>query len=216
MAHAQSSNQPSSLELVIASTNIHKIREFKAMLKANSGLDLRSLRDFPDYTPPPETGSTFEENAILKATHAAMALNRWVVADDSGLVVPSLGGIPGVYSARYAGDDATDLDNRKKLLEKMQHLLDEDRQAYFECCIALASPAGLRKCVRGVCEGSLLLSDRGGSGFGYDPLFVKHGYSKSFAELEEATKNRISHRRKALDKLLISLESILDDSACIS
>lgn len=203
------SSQPSTIELVIASTNIHKIREFKAMLKNHRAFDLRSLLDFPGYQPPPETGATFEENAILKATHAAAALNRWVVADDSGLVVPALGGIPGVYSARFAGDDATDLENRKKLLEKMLHLLDEDRNAYFECCIALASPAGIKKCVTGICEGSLLMQEKGGSGFGYDPLFMKHGYNKTFAELEEATKNRISHRRKALDKLLISLESIL-------
>lgn len=205
--------QIATIELVIASTNMHKIREFKAMLKPNGNFDLRSLLDFPEYTPLPETGTTFEENAILKATHAASSLNRWVVADDSGLIVPSLGGQPGVYSARYAGNDATDLDNRKKLLEKMQHLLEEDRHAYFECCIALASPAGLKKCARGICEGSLAMNDKGNSGFGYDPLFVKHGYSKTFAELEETIKNRISHRRKALDKIVPSLESILE---CIS
>jgi XTP/dITP diphosphohydrolase len=199
-----------TLELVIASTNIHKIREFKAMLKSIPSFDLRSLLDFPQYTPPPETGATFEENAIAKATHAAAHLNRWVLADDSGLIVPSLGGIPGVYSARFAGDHATDLDNRKKLLEKMQHLLDEDRHAYFECCLAIASPAGLKKCTRGICEGTLLTQDKGGSGFGYDPLFVKHGYNKTFAELEETIKNRISHRRKALDKLTNCLESILE------
>jgi len=200
---------PAPIELVIASTNIHKVREFKAMLKSNPLWDLRSLRDFPDYVQPPETGATFEENATLKAVHAAKTLNRWVIADDSGLVVPALGGIPGVYSARFAGDNATDLDNRKKLLEKMQHLLEEDRHAYFECCIALASPDGLEKCTRGICEGSLELKDKGGSGFGYDPLFVKHGYSKTFAELEETIKNRISHRRKALDKLLVFLENVL-------
>jgi XTP/dITP diphosphohydrolase len=206
---SQASCQPAMIELVIASTNMHKIREFKAMLKGNVALDLRSLLDFPNYTPLPETGATFEENVILKATHAATVLNRWVVADDSGLVVPSLGGIPGVLSARFAGDDATDLDNRKKLLEKMFHLLDEDRNAYYECWIALASPIGLKKLARGLCEGSLLMQDRGGSGFGYDPLFIKHGYNKTFAELEETTKNRISHRRKALDKILPSIESIL-------
>jgi XTP/dITP diphosphohydrolase len=206
---------PPSIELVIASTNVHKIREFKSMLKSASQFDLRSLRDFSDYAPPPETGSTFEENAVLKATHAALTLNRWVIADDSGLVVPALGGIPGVYSARFAGNDATDADNRKKLLEKMVHLLEEDRNAYYECCIALASPAGVKKCVRGICEGTLLPAEKGGGGFGYDPLFIKHGYNKTFAELEEATKNRISHRRKALDKLILSLESIVEE-ACIS
>jgi XTP/dITP diphosphohydrolase len=197
---------------VIASTNIHKIREFKSMLKEHSYIDLRSLCDFPDYCPPPETGSTFEENAKLKAEHAATALNRWVIADDSGLTVPAIGGSPGIFSARFAGDKASDAENRKKLLEKMQHLLDDDRNAYFECCIALASPSGIKKCVRGICEGSLLTAEKGGSGFGYDPLFVKQGYSKTFGELEEATKTRISHRRKALDKLILSLDSILENA----
>ncbi len=197
------------IELVIASTNVHKLREFRNILKPLSRFDLISLRDFPSYTPPEETGKTFEENAILKAEHAAKTLNRWVIADDSGLVVPALNGAPGVFSARYAGNDATDLDNRKKLLEEIQHLMDDDRQAFLECSIALASPEGLKKCVKGTCEGTLLTKDRGGSGFGYDPLFVKHGYNKSFAEIGEAVKNRISHRRKALDKLILSLESLL-------
>lgn len=199
----------SSLELVIASTNMHKVREIRTTLKPFVKFDLLSLCDFPNYVPPEETGATFEENAILKAVHAAQAVNRWVIADDSGLIVPAINGEPGVYSARYAGNDATDLENRKKLLEKMQHLMDDDRQAFFECCIALASPEGLKKCTKGTCEGILLSKDRGGSGFGYDPLFVKHGYNKSFAELEESVKNRISHRRKALDKMLPILESLM-------
>ena len=204
-----SKNLPPHLELVVASTNIHKVRELRAMLKPFVRLDLLSLSDFPNYVPPEETGKTFEENASLKAEHAAKALHRWVIADDSGLVVPALGGAPGVLSARYAGNDATDLENRKKLLEEIQHLMEEDRQAFFECSIALASPEGLRKCVKGICEGVLLMKDRGGSGFGYDPLFVKHGYNKTFAELGESVKNRISHRRKALDKLLLSLETLM-------
>ncbi len=208
---APTKNQSAStLELVIASTNVHKVREFRSMLKTILRIDLLSLSDFPNYIPPEETGKTFEENAILKATHAAKALNRWVIADDSGLVVPALNGAPGVYSARYAGNDATDLENRKKIIEEMMNLLDEDRQAFYECTIALASPAGLKKCVKGTCEGHLLSQDRGGSGFGYDPLFVKHGYSKSFGELEESIKNRVSHRRKALDKIVLSLESIMN------
>jgi len=186
------------------------------MLKPFPRFDLLSLCDFPQYIPPEETGQTFEENAILKAVHAAKALHRWVIADDSGLVVPSLNGAPGVYSARFAGKNATDSDNRKKLLEQMQHLLDDDRSAYFECCIAIATPMGLKKVTRGTCEGTLLTQERGGSGFGYDPLFVKHGYSKTFAELEEATKNRISHRRKALDKFLLSIDSLLSAESCTS
>ena len=194
-------------ELVLASTNVHKVRELKAMLK-RIGVDLLSLIDFPDYKPEPETGSTFEDNAIRKATHAAAKLQRWVLAEDSGLIVPALAGAPGVFSARYAGESATDADNRKKLLDSMQALMEDDRSAYFECCMAFAGPDGLKKTTRGLCEGSILVREKGGGGFGYDPLFVKHGYSKSFAELEEAVKNRISHRRKALDRMWPALEAI--------
>lgn len=198
-----------TFELVIASTNIHKIREFKILLKPLNQFDLLSLSDFPNYVPPEENGQTFEQNAILKATAAAKALNRWVIADDSGLVVPTLHGAPGIFSARYAGANASDFDNRKKLLEEMRHLMDEDRHAFYECAIALASPSGLKKCTHATCEGILLTQERGGSGFGYDPLFVRHGYNKTFAELSEATKNQISHRAKALNKIVLSLQSLL-------
>lgn len=203
--------QNSTLELVIASTNVHKVREFRSMLKCFPKLDVLSLCDFPDYEPPEETGSTLEENAILKACQAAKQLNRWVLADDSGLIVPVLGGAPGVYSARYAGSQATDLENRRKLLANMAHFMDEDRNAFYECCIALASPQGLKKVTKGTCEGVLSLHDKGGSGFGYDPIFIKHGYHKSFAELGEAIKTKVSHRRKALDKMLGTIESLLTE-----
>lgn len=203
-------------ELVLASTNMHKIRELRAMIKSCLPFDLLSLCDFPDYAPPEETGTSFEENAILKAVHAAKTLHRWVIADDSGLVVPALGGSPGIHSRRYAGNSATDADNRKKLLDAMQHLLTEDRNAFFECCIALASPYGLKKWTRGACEGIILPKERGGCGFGFDPLFLKHGYNKTFSELEEAVKNRISHRRKALDKILPFLETIIPTESCTS
>lgn len=200
---------PLCIELVLASTNIHKIREIKTILKSSlTSFDLLSLCDFPDYVPLKETGKTFEENAVTKAVHAAKMLNRWVIADDSGLIVPALNGAPGAFSARYAGNHATDFDNRKKLLLEIGHLMDEDRHAYYECCLVLASPEGVKKVVKGICEGALLLQERGGGGFGYDPLFVKHGYNKSFAELGESIKNRVSHRRKALDKLIHTLEAL--------
>lgn len=196
------------VKLVIATNNLHKIRECKAILAPLTHLDLLSLRDFPGYVPPEETGVSFEENAILKAVHAAKALNMWALADDSGLVVPALKGAPGVHSARYAGKNATDAENRKKLLDAMHHLSEDDRTSYFFCSIALASFDTLKKCVSGICEGKILNKERGGGGFGYDPLFVKHEYSKTFAELEESVKNRISHRRKALDKMMMVLENI--------
>jgi XTP/dITP diphosphohydrolase len=203
----------SPVELVLATTNVHKIREFKLMLRPLAGLDLLSLLDFPGYIPPEETGSSFIENAQIKATHASQRLNRWVLADDSGLVVPALGGRPGIFSARFAGKDATDADNRKKLLDEMAHLLDDSRLAYYECALVLASATGFQKQAIGTCEGRLLTQERGGGGFGYDPLFVKLEYNKTFAEIGEPTKNRISHRRKALDKLLPLLQTLIPKQA---
>lgn len=196
------------MELVIASTNLHKIREFRDMLKSHKHIDVLSLLNFPHYVPPPETGTSFQENAAFKAIHAAQALQKWVLADDSGLVVPALTGAPGIHSRRYAGDDATDAENRRKLLKDMQSLKAEERYAYFECSLVLASPEGIKRSVTGKCEGYILTEERGRNGFGYDPLFVKHDYDKSFAEIDEHTKNRISHRRKAIEKLNITLETI--------
>ncbi len=196
------------MDLIIATQNGHKIREIRHFLKSLPSFDVYSILDFPEYTPPPETGETFEANARIKAEHAARTLGRWALADDSGIVVPALNGAPGVYSARYAGPNASDKDNRKKLLQEMTGFNDERRSAYFECCIALASPRGIQKVVRGYCEGMLLEEERGGNGFGYDPLFVKNDYHQTFAELGEGVKNQISHRAKALTKILLTLESL--------
>lgn len=197
------------MEIVIASRNVHKVREFKEMFKFLKGVEVMSLHYFQDYEAPEETGQTFQENALIKARHASKALNKWVLADDSGLVVPYLKGAPGVRSSRYAGNEATDLENRQKLLREMADFNDVERYAYFECCLALCSPAGVEKCVKGVCEGYILPETKGGNGFGYDSLFVKHEYDKSFAELDESIKNRISHRAKAFEKLIVVLESQL-------
>ncbi len=196
------------MELVIASTNMHKIREFRAMLKPLKHLDVRSLLDFPSYTPPPEKEESFEENAKSKAEHAAITLGRYALADDSGLVVPALHGKPGILSARYAGDNASDRENRKKLLSEMLHLQDAERYAYFICCLTLAAPDGSSKSVQAICEGLITETEQGRNGFGYDSIFMKHEYRKTFAELEEDTKNRISHRRKAFDKMAVFLESL--------
>ncbi|MCK4934032.1 MAG: RdgB/HAM1 family non-canonical purine NTP pyrophosphatase [Simkaniaceae bacterium] len=197
------------MEIVIASKNLHKVREYRAILKTILKCDILSLHDFPDYSPPEEVGSTFVENASSKAIHAAKALGKWVIGDDSGLVVPALGNQPGIFSARFAGKDATDKDNRNKLLEELNKIADEERTGYYECALCLASSDGLKKCVIGLCEGSIIESEKGRNGFGYDPLFVKYDYNKTFAELDEETKNRISHRRKAIDKMLPSLETLL-------
>lgn len=197
------------MDLLIATKNGHKIREFRSLLKRLKGFDLYSLIDFPEYIPPFESGKTFEENAILKAADAAKRLNKWALADDSGLIVPALQGKPGVFSARYAGEEATDKENRKKLLAEMNGLNAELRSAFFECCLALTSPDGKIKVARGLCEGRIIEAERGGNGFGYDPLFIKHDYNQTFGEISESVKNQISHRAKALEKITPMLESLL-------
>lgn len=197
------------MELVIATHNLHKVREIREMFKNLKRIDVRSLVDFPGYQLPEETGTTFKENAEIKAAHAAKALQKWVLADDSGLIVPSLDGRPGVYSKRYAGEDSTDAENRKKLLDELSSATDIQRSAYFECCLALASPEGIKKTVKGIVEGMIVDSEKGRNGFGYDSIFMKNDYDKTFGELDEQTKNRISHRRKAFDKLIITLEGIV-------
>ncbi|MCP5505477.1 MAG: RdgB/HAM1 family non-canonical purine NTP pyrophosphatase [Chlamydiales bacterium] len=197
------------MEIVIASKNLHKIREIRSILKPQYPFDYLSLLDFPDYVQPQETGKTFEENAFIKATHAAATLKRWVIADDSGLVVPALGDAPGVHSARYAGEGASDKENRQKLIKALDGLEEGERTGYYACAVAIASPEGIQKQVIGYCEGSLILTPRGSQGFGYDPIFLKYDYNKTFAEIDEETKNKISHRRKALDKLAPILESLL-------
>ncbi|WP_316355760.1 RdgB/HAM1 family non-canonical purine NTP pyrophosphatase [Candidatus Neptunichlamydia sp. REUL1] len=197
------------MEIVIASKNLHKIREIRAILKPEYPFDYLSLLDFPEYQPPEESGETFEENAFIKATHAANTLKRWVIADDSGLVVPALGNEPGVRSARYAGETASDKENRVKLVKALDPIPENERIGYYFCALAFASPDGIQVQVKGSCEGSLLLKARGSQGFGYDPLFLKYDYNKTFAEIDEETKNRISHRRKALDKLTPTLENLL-------
>lgn len=191
-----------TLKLLIASTNLHKVREFRSLLKHVKLLDIYSLLDFPDYQPMEENGNSFEDIATTKAMHAAKHCKILTLADDSGLVVPAINGEPGILSARYAGVEATDHDNRKKLLERMAKLKDDARDGYFVCALAFASPEKILKVVTGKCEGRILEAPRGGQGFGYDPLFLKHDYGKTFAEMDEALKNRISHRHKAFSKMM--------------
>jgi XTP/dITP diphosphohydrolase len=197
------------MDLVLATANVHKIREFREMLKPFKHVDVVSLLNFPQYNLPAETGETFKENACIKALDAAAALKKWVLADDSGLVVPSLNGRPGVYSSRYAGEDATDSENKDKLLRELNGIEDLGRSAYFECWLALASPEGNVRSFYGRTEGIIANEERGRKGFGYDSIFIKHDYDKTFAELDEGVKNRISHRRKAFDKFTLYLETIM-------
>lgn len=194
------------MEIIVATHNVHKIREFREMFATLEHVELRTLHQFPDFEMPEEIYSTFAENALLKARYASKVLNRWVMADDSGLVVPKLHGQPGVLSRRFAGKEATDADNRKKLLKLMEGMVELERAAFYECCLAVVSPEGYERCFTGICEGQILTEGRGRHGFGYDPLFQKHDYDKTFAEMDESTKNRVSHRRKAFDKMATALE----------
>lgn len=200
------------MEIVIASSNVHKVREIRAMLKTLRKFDIYSLHDFPDYQPPEFNVETFEDLAIQKAVHAAQSIKKLTIADASGLVVPALNGLPGIHSSRYAHKTASDKENRQKLLFDMKNFQEADRYAYLECCLALASPQGLLKSAKGVSEGVVIDQERGSNGYGYDSIFLKHDYSKTFAELEEDTKIRISHRRKAFDKILLTLENISEDA----
>lgn len=198
------------LELVIATNNLHKLRELRSILReptvqaAMHGceLDLLSLRDYPDYAALPEGDESFRDNAINKALHAAKALGVPVLADDSGLCVPALDGAPGVRSARFAGPNASDKDLRRALLSAMSGLGQEQRHAWYECWLAFAMPNGEHWEAQGICEGEILISERGADGFGYDSLFLKFDYGKTFGEISEALKNRISHRRRAFDRML--------------
>lgn len=198
------------MELVLATTNIHKIREYKAMLHGLPNIDLLTLHNFPQYKQPEETGTTFQENALIKATHAAKTLQKWVLADDSGLVVPALKGEPGVHSRRYADKNASDSENLKKLLNELANFSDLQRAAFYECALALAGPNGYEKVITGICEGVIAEEARGSNGFGYDPVFLKHDYGrKTLGELNEETKIKVSHRGKALEKMLLILQSVI-------
>ena len=198
------------MKLLLATANLHKLLELKAMLKgAFPKIDLYSLRDFKDYKSPDELANSFEENAELKALSAAKHFNMLCLADDSGLVIPSLEGRPGVKSARFAGENATDKENILKLLEEMKDLDGDKRNGHYTCTLALANPSKIIKTVSADCEGRITESLKGAAGFGYDPIFIKHDYNATFGELTAEIKCRISHRRKAMDKIIPTLESYL-------
>jgi XTP/dITP diphosphohydrolase len=198
------------MKLLLATANLHKLLELKGMLKsAFPKIDLYSLRDFKDYQPCKETEDSFEENAKLKALSAAKHFNMLSLADDSGLVIPSLGGKPGVNSAHFAGENATDKENMLKLLEEMRDLEGDKRNGHYTCTLALANPSRVIKVVSADCEGRITESLKGAAGFGYDPIFIKHDYNATFGELSAEIKCRISHRRKAMDKIIPMLESYL-------
>lgn len=203
--------------LVLATHNQGKIAEFKKLL-SDFDIEIKSLEDFGPILPIVEDGDTFEENAYKKAHTTARMLGFPVLADDSGLEVEALGGLPGVRSARYAGEKATDQENNLKLLEDMKEVTN--RKAFFKCVISIAVPRGPALTYEEACEGEISHKIIGDQGFGYDPIFYYPPLKKTFAQMSLEEKNRISHRGKAaaqlrdeFDKVLLWLAQRLSEEA---
>ena len=186
--------------LVIATRNKGKIAEIARILSFDSGIQIRSVAEF-DLADIEETGTTFEENAALKALTVARATGFAALADDSGLEVDALNGAPGIYSARYAGNHGDDKANNEKLIRELAGIAPNERSARFVAVIAVAKPDGSTIMARGELEGEISQSARGVNGFGYDPLFKPLGSAKTLGEFEPGRKDEISHRAKALAEI---------------
>ena len=193
------------MQVVLASANPGKLRELAALL-GPLGFELKTQAEL-GVASPPETGTTFLENALLKARHAARITGLPALADDSGIEVDALGGRPGVHSARYAGESASDLDNLIKLLEELRDVPPEKRTARYQCVIVLVRTADDPQPVvaTGTWEGTILSVPRGTGGFGHDPIFLPAGMNRSAAELSAEEKNAVSHRAQALRRLVAQL-----------
>ncbi len=190
----------------IVNGQIWEGRRFSAPTKQNTkNLELRLLSDYPHIVLPPETGTTYLQNASVKATYTASQTGQWALGDDSGLEIDALDGAPGLYSSRFAGEGATYADNRKKVLELLLDIPEESRSARFICTVVIASPDGASEAIVGICEGKIACSKGGrplriddSNGFGYDPIFYPTGYNKTFADCTSDEKHRISHRGHAV------------------
>ena len=194
------------MELLLATRNQHKTREFRELLGADFGvIDLTAT---PEIATPDETGKTFAENAILKATGISKHFGGLVIADDSGLEVDALDGAPGIYSARYAGREESDARNVEKLLRELKN--ESKRSARFRCVIALAQEGKVLGAFEGVVEGTVVDLPRGSAGFGYDPVFQPAEFNKTFAEMAPELKNKISHRARAVKMLREVLADLRD------
>jgi XTP/dITP diphosphohydrolase len=189
------------IELVVATRNRHKTREIQHILGPE--FMVRDLGAHPEVSEIRESGTSFEENAKLKALAASRQLPALVIGDDSGLEVDALGGAPGIYSARYAGANATEKDKIDKILRELERVraTEDGRRARFRCVVALARNGNLLGTFEGIVEGIIALEARGDSGFGYDPIFIPEGLKQTFGELPTEVKNTISHRAKAIRAL---------------
>ncbi|MDA8157386.1 MAG: XTP/dITP diphosphatase [Actinomycetota bacterium] len=189
------------MEIVVATRNRKKLNELNRML-GGLGVTLLGLDSFPEFPEVEETGSTFEENAKLKAGQAALFSGRYALADDSGLEVDALGGAPGVYSARYAGPEANDKKNLQLLLQELAVVPEGRRGARFRAVLVLADASGRPAAVfDGKVEGRIGFEPRGDNGFGYDPVFFPEGHDRTFAQMAASEKDSMSHRGRALEKL---------------
>ncbi|RPA60111.1 XTP/dITP diphosphatase [Aerococcus agrisoli] len=194
-------------EVMIATANLGKAKEFKSLF-AQYDIEVKTLLDFPDYPEIPETGETFIENATIKATTAAKDLNIPVIADDSGLSVDALDGAPGVYSARYAGPEKSDANNRKKLLAALTDVADDQRTARFHTYLVVANAEGqVLKSYHGTLDGFITREERGDNGFGYDTIFYVPSEDKTTAQMSAEQKDSLSHRGNALRLLAKDLEN---------
>lgn len=198
--HTSDSVEVPEKTIVIATGNQGKAKEFTALF-ARAGYQIKTLADFPDLPDVEETGKTFEENARLKAETIAQILQQPVLADDSGLAVDALNGMPGVYSARFAGDHKSDAANNAKLLHELTEVPDEKRSAHFHCTLVFAAPHKESLVVEADWPGRIARIPQGDNGFGYDPLFFVPEFNKTAAEMTAAEKNEVSHRAKAVKKL---------------
>ena len=197
--------------LLLGTRNPGKVKEITRILE-DSGWAFSSLQEFEKVELAEENGETYSANAIAKARFYAAGTGLWALADDSGLEVDALGGGPGVFSARYAGENASDADRRELLLMELARIGDRDRRARFVSVVAIANPQGeILNVSEGICNGTITFAPRGDGGFGYDPLFIPDGYSQTFAELPDDIKNVISHRARALNSAKEFLKSLADN-----
>ena len=200
------------MQLLIATRNRHKLKELAPLLR-DLQLEVITAKDVPKLPEIVEDGKTVRDNAVKKAVETARATKKLTLADDTGLEVDALKGEPGVRSARFAGEEATYHENNKLLLQKLQGVAYDKRSARFRCVVAIADENGLYDCVEAICNGTILEAERGGGGFGYDPLFIADGQTKTFAEISPEVKNRISHRAKAMQKAWAVLSRYLREKS---